>query len=255
MHNESPTLDRSAPTPIFRQLATWMREQVSTGAWRRGDQLPMEITLAEQLNVARGTLRKAVDQLIDEGLLVRVRGRGTFIAHDIVRSPLTSFLTTLAEELEQRGIDYTTHVLTQEVISAPPPIAAALGVEGSIFHLRRMRGDGEGSITLLDNWVVLPPLCAERAILVKQDYTENSLFGTLESDLGIALSRGSRTVSAIGADRNLARILGVPHGFPLIDMKQVTYDVSDRPVETSRIWIRSDRLRIRSIVHRAPLPS
>ena len=255
MHNESPTLDRSAPTPIFRQLATWMREQVSTGAWRRGDQLPMEITLAEQLNVARGTLRKAVDQLIDEGLLVRVRGRGTFIAHDIVRSPLTSSLTTLAEELEQRGIDYTTRVLTQEVIPAPPPIAVALGVEGSIFHLRRMRGDGEGSITLLDNWVVLPPLCAERAILVKQDYAENSLFGTLESDLGIALSHGSRTISAIGADRNLARILGVPHRFPLIDMKQVTYDASDRPVETSRIWIRPDRLRIHSIVHRAPLPS
>ncbi|MGJ9463976.1 GntR family transcriptional regulator [Actinotignum sp. GS-2025e] len=157
MHTESPGLDRNAPTPIFRQLATWMREQVSTGAWRRGDQLPMEITLAEQLNVARGTLRKAVDQLIDEGLLVRVRGRGTFIAHDIVRSPLTSSLTTLAEELEQRGIDYTTRVLAQEVIPAPPPIAAALGVDGNIFHLRRMRGDAEGSITLLDNWVILPP--------------------------------------------------------------------------------------------------
>ncbi|MGJ9463975.1 UTRA domain-containing protein [Actinotignum sp. GS-2025e] len=77
----------------------------------------------------------------------------------------------------------------------------------------------------------------------------------MENGLGIALSHGSRTISAVGADRNLARILAVPHGFPLIDMKQVTYDASDRPVETSRIWIRPDRLRIHSIVHRTPLPS
>lgn len=252
-----PTIDpdglrREEPTPVYRQLADLLRRRIATGEWPANHRLQTEPALARDLGVSRGTLRKALEILIGEGLLKSIHGRGTFVLPRGLAAPLGSELGTISEELAKQGIDFTTAVLAQAIVAAPAEVASALGLArgARVLRLERLRSDADGPIALLLNYVGGSDY--ELSRLEAVDFAARPLFEALEADLGWPLSYGRRTVDAVAATEQQGRRLAVGPGRPLLLLEQVTYVSDGTGVEYSHVWINPARMRVSSVVERHP---
>jgi len=245
---DGPSIDRSSVVPVYQQLMDWMVQNISTGTWGEGQQLPSEPLLAEELGVSRGTLRKAIGILIQRGLVVQTHGKGTFVAAAVIDQPLVSQLTSVSEEFIRSGTPFHTSVVGQRLLPAQPRPAAALGLEpgAPVLMLERIRGvDGQ---PLLFNESYLS---GERyGELVDTDFRQVRLFEVLESRYGLTLARAARTISAITASSRIAKALDVAVGAPILYSEQTVYSGDDEAVEFSKAWFRGDRFRLSSEVFR-----
>jgi GntR family transcriptional regulator len=192
--------------------------------------------------VSRGTLRRALQTLTDDGILTQVQGRGTFVADARPAAPVAQKLSTLSEDFAAQGIPLHTSVISAELVAAPASVARALKVARghAVLLLIRVRGTGDHAVALLHNYVRTD--AAPGIHLV--DFSEVSLFSVLEERYGLEIDSASRTFSAIGADAAVADMLGLPAGAPVQLLQQLTVLVDGRPVEYSDIWIDSEQLRI-----------
>src|SRR5664279_3850747 len=118
------TLNRTSPVPIYQQIVNWMRSQIAEGVWPEHFQLRSEIDLAQELGVNRGTLRNAIETLVDERLLIRIHGKGTYVAARVLEQPLAESLTTFSESLIDQNIPFKTQVLEQSVVMPDALIAS-----------------------------------------------------------------------------------------------------------------------------------
>lgn len=245
---EGSALRREVPAPLHRQISESFRARIASGEWPAHYRLKAEPELADELGVSRGTLRRALTTLIEEGLLRQVRGRGTFVTSATIEPGIAQRLSTLSEDLAAQGITTTTAVVESTLSPAPQPIAALLDVapEADMLHLVRTRSTDEGTVALIENYV--------RADLTPgiehTDFVTNSLFGTLEHRYRLRIATARRTFSAEAADARAAEALGVPLGSPIQYLQQVTYLQDGRPVEYSDVWIDSRRLRVTSMLAR-----
>lgn len=244
----SDQLDRGAPLPLHAQVSEAIRSRVVSGEWPPHYRLRTEPELAAEFGISRGTLRRALTTLIRDGLLVQVRGRGTFVTSTAIEPAIAQKLTTLSEDLARQGVDVTTQVLTHEVLAAPRPVAALLDVrpEQPVLRLSRLRSTPAGPVAFLVNFVRLD-LCPG---LEDADLNDHSLFGLLENRYGLKIATGRRTFKATTSSGDLSEHLGVADGFPLLYLEQITYLNDGRPVEYSDVWIHSDRMHVTSLLSR-----
>src|SRR5919205_3383809 len=138
-------LDYSSPVPLYHQAARVLEEAIEDGRLPRGSKLDSELDLAEQLGISRPTMRAAIKQLVDKGLLIRRRGIGTTVAPRPVRRAIA--LTSLYDDLEAAGREPVTRVLGFERVPCPPDIAEHLGLESgaTVLSLDRLRVANSGS--------------------------------------------------------------------------------------------------------------
>jgi DNA-binding GntR family transcriptional regulator len=243
-----PKLDRTQPTPIYQQIQEWMRANIESGIWGEHYQLTAEDELAAQLNVNRGTLRNAIKALIDEGLLIRIHGKGTFVAPRAVEQPLADSLTTFSESLIDQHIAFETRVIAAGVLMPEPSIAAALKLEPGepTFFLHRVRSIEGRPVTVLKNYVVAR-YCPG---IEEQDFTQRRLFEVLEESYHLSIVWGQRTFEAHGANDEVAALLGVEPGTPVMVVRQTSYLADDTPLEASVVWIIGDSFRLSTTVRR-----
>jgi len=237
-----------APATLHAQISTWMRGQVASGAWPAHYRLKPEPELAAELGVSRGTLRRALATLIAEGALVQVRGKGTFVTSTVVEPAIAQRLTSLSEDFADLGTPLVTKVLASSLVVPPAPVAALLDTRDGqqVLRLQRLRSTAAGPVALLANYVR-----ADLALGIETvDFESHTLFGVLEGRYGVHIATGRRTFSATAADEGAAAHLDVSPGSPLLHLEQVTYGASGGPIEYSDVWIRSDRLRVTSILTR-----
>lgn len=243
-----PLLDRTGPTPIHTQIRAWMVEQIESGAWPPRFKLKAEVDLAHDLDVSRGTVRKAIGDLIAEGLLTQIHGRGTFVAPHVVEQPLADRLVTFSEDLISKGIPFETQVLNQAVIAARGKIAGRLNlIPGErAFYLKRVRLVGGERVIVLHNYVVYA-MCPgiERA-----NFTADRLFQVLEETYQLRLLRGERTFQAQAAGAEVAELLHMAEGEPVMHVEQLTYLENGAVIECSELWLRGDCFRLVAAVNR-----
>jgi len=138
-------LDKTCPTPIYYQLKELIREKIENGEWQPGDLIPSERELCEQHGISRMTVRQALTELVNEGLLRRERGKGTFVAKPKIKQQLTQ-LTSFSEDMRARGKKPGAKILRLENTLAKPRVAKALQIEPEqrIVVIERLRlADGE----------------------------------------------------------------------------------------------------------------
>ncbi|MCZ7418449.1 MULTISPECIES: GntR family transcriptional regulator [unclassified Micromonospora] len=244
----SERLDRDAPVPLHAQVSEQIRARILSAEWPPHYRLRSEPELATELGISRGTLRRALSTLIRDGLLVQVRGRGTFVTSTAIEPSIAQKLTTLSEDFARQGVTVTTQVISREVMPAPSPVAALLDLRPgqSVLRLARLRSITAGPVAWLVNYVrvdLAPGL--EHA-----DLADRSLFGLLENDYGLKISTGRRTFTATAASGRTAAALEVPENFPLLYLEQITYLDDGRPIEYSDVWIHSERMRVTSLLSR-----
>ena len=232
-------INRSSKLPLYHQLYEIVRGEILGKKWLPGDMLPPESELIETYQVSRTTVRQVLDMLVNEGLIYRQRGRGTFVAHPTVEQAMVR-IVGFDEDMRQRELEPSTRVLSGELVSAPEDVAELLEIEPGeeLARLERLRlADGE-------------PICVEEAyllhrycpgVLEAEDYAAVSLREALDRNHGIRLSRAKQAIRATPASERLAEALGVPVGSALLYVERVSYSQQDLPVEVLRLYYRGDR--------------
>jgi DNA-binding GntR family transcriptional regulator len=221
----SITVDRTSPVPLYYQVAQVLERAIDAGDLVPGERLDNEIALAESLGLSRPTMRRAIQYLVDRGLLVRKRGVGTQVVHRAVRRPIE--LTSLYDDLAGEGRNPRTDVLRLEQVPASDTVAHVLGVaEGaSVLALERLRYADDEPLALLHNYLPhgLVPL-------TEDGLRAGGLYRTMRA-AGIRLHLASQVVGARVATAGEARLLAESRGAPLLTMRRTAYDDTGRVVE------------------------
>ncbi len=247
-HGAHAHISRSAPDPLHVQIAALFRDDILSGRWPAHYKLPPEPALAEELGVSRGTLRKALAILIDEGLLVQARGRGTFVTAGVLEPMIAQQLHSLSEDFRAQGFVLDTRVVSARLERLPLTVQALLGAPGSTPGLRlaRVFRGPQGPLAYLVN-CVRADLCPG---IEEVDFTRNSLFDVLERTYDLPIAEGRRTFSAEPAREDVAEALEVAAGTPVLYLEQVTYSRDGRAVEYSDVWINSTTVKVTSLLTR-----
>src|ERR687898_2312264 len=218
-------LDHASPVPLYHQAARILEEAIEDGRLPRGTRLESELDLAEQLGISRPTMRAAIKQLVDKGLLIRRRGIGTTVAPKPVRRAVA--LTSLYDDLKESGREPKTRVLAFEETPCPPEIAEELGLgpAAPVLRFERLRVAGPDPIALMNNLIPVGLLEIE-----KEDLERTGLYD-LFRESGIAPHVATQRVGACKAGAGEAELLEIEPGDPVLTMTRVAYDTNGRPIE------------------------
>ena len=219
------TIDRSSPVPLYFQVAQHLEDAIITGKIPPGTVFDNEVLLADQLGLSRPTMRRAMQHLVDKGLIVRRRGIGTRVVQPKVRRPLE--LTSLYDDLAGSGQAPTTDVLSFETIAASAEIAEPLGVDvdDEVVRIVRLRSARENPIAKMTNYLPVKAVDFDAEALV-----EHGLYELLRGQ-GVQLHSASQTVGARNSTAAEAKLLAEPRGAALLTMQRITYDDHGRVVE------------------------
>jgi GntR family transcriptional regulator len=232
----------NARLPLYAQLKENLIAAIGRGDLTPGDQIPSQRVLCERYGMSHMTVRRAINDLIGEGVIYTIPGKGLYVTerkYDAESSPLIGF----SEDMARRGMTATSQVLAAEPISASTVLAHALGVEvgATLVYLRRLRlADGEPMA--LQGSYLPHALCPG---LLEQDLATRSLFQLLREDYRLNLASGTTSVEAALADAEQARLLTLPLPAPLLIVEQLTYLDTGQAIEFVRTAYRADRYRLR----------
>ncbi len=219
-------------SPLYLQLARKLGEAVRSGRYQAHEALPSERTLSESLGVSRVTARKAIDQLVDQGLIVRKRGSGNYIAPHL-EQPL-SRLTSFSEELHRRGYTPSSRWLSRAITGATPDEQLSLGLSPSMQVARLERLRLADNVVMAYEVSVLP-----QSVLPHPEQVQASLYEYL-TRIGQSPVRALQHIRAINSQPRLADQLGIPVGQAVLFITRVGYLESGQAVELTHSYCHSD---------------
>jgi GntR family transcriptional regulator len=218
-------LDRTSPIPLYYQVARHLEQAIESGGLVPGTRFENELELADQLGLSRPTMRRAMQHLVDKGLLVRRRGVGTRVVSPKVRRSLE--LTSLHDDLIREGQRPSTKLLALSQLPAPVEIAAALNlrVGEPVIEIVRLRSAMDQPIAKLTNF-----LPAGLLRVGAEELESQGLYELLRA-AGIHLHSATQLIGARNATAAEARLLGEPRSAALLSMQRTTYDDHGAVVE------------------------
>lgn len=232
--NNRPAVRATSPTfsPLYRQIKDFMIRSLEAGEWGPGDAIPSEGELATRFNVSQGTVRKAIDEMAAENMLVRRQGKGTFVATHSDPRFFYRFLRLVPDD--GNAAHATSDPLSCATLAATPEVAAALGLvvgEQVLFVERLLRFRGEAVV--FDQIYLVGELFKGLA-LDRLRGGEKSLYSLFESDFGVRMISAEEHLRAVAADPYSAGMLGVATGDPLLLVERTAYSYGNKPVEWRR---------------------
>ena len=256
--------DLAAPSgpafsPLYRQIKELITRELQAGVWKPAEAIPSEQDLAARFKVSQGTVRKAIDELAAENLLVRRQGKGTFVATHAEQQIQYRFLRLMPDDGGAR--DMARRLLDCRRTRAPADVARMLGCKSgdAVVQLRRLlltptdslqaaavrRLPAEGSappaggsaaqykpVVLDEIWLpgnLFKGLTAERLA----DY-KGPMYGMFEAEFGVRMIRAEEKIRALPADADSAELLALPVGTPLLSVERLSFTYGDKPVELRR---------------------
>jgi len=237
----SDVIRRDSPIPYYFQLEGFLKEEIESGRWNPGQQIPSEAEFCEAFGVSRTVVRQALNELVNEGLLYRRRGKGSFVARPKIAESLVQNLTGFYEDMVAKGLTPITQVLEQKLIPASKKVAGMLSLkEGDqVIKMDRLRSINNEPILIVTTFIPYH-ICPT---LLEEDLTKRSLYAVLEDRYKLEIARGRRTLEAISASEEDAKLLGIEEGDPLVLLKSVSYLKDGRPIEYFEAKHRGDRSR------------
>ncbi len=188
-------ISNTTNTPIYEQLLAYFRHIIQTGEIKSGEQLITENAICETLGISRTTVRQAMNQLCEEGLVVRHRGRGSFVADKKLHRPI-NYLYNFTENMHEMGIQANSIVLSATVDFVDSHVRTKLNLpltQEKVFHLTRLRCANNEPILLEDTYI--PYYLCEG--IEKVDFSNHSLYQILEEHYSLSLYHATETIEAI----------------------------------------------------------
>jgi GntR family transcriptional regulator len=231
------------PTPLYAVLEAQIAAGIAGGEFPIGSQLPTEDNLVQRFAVSRTTVRKAIQNLSNRGLIEIRRGTGTFVTEPRITQDLTE-LTGFVEDMEALGHAATARLIDRIVIAADAEVAQhlALPVGTRVMRIRRVRLANGVDMSLDETY--LPLEIGEK--IVAHDLEAEPIFKLLEQRYDIPLLEAEYKLEAVSADQNVAAALGVEAGSPIFRIERTSYSVGDRPVDYEKLHYRGDLIRFRT---------
>ncbi len=245
---ERKAADRSAGSaaysPLYQQIKALLLESLDRGEWKPGEAIPSELDLAARYQVSQGTVRKAIDELAADNLLIRRQGKGTFVSTHHEARVRYRFLRLTPDDGHQAVTSSVIIECTR--VKTPVDIAALLNLRSSdtVVNIRRVLSfDGRPTI-LEDIWLpgsVFKGLTAET--LAKN---KGPLYAWFESKFGVSMVRADESLRALAASDEAANYLDIAEGAPLLQVERVSFTYGDRPMEVRRGLYLTDRFHYRN---------
>ncbi|TPK89564.1 GntR family transcriptional regulator [Mesorhizobium sp. B2-4-12] len=244
---EGAPLQSDGPEPLWRLAADAILHEIATGKLASGARLPPERDLFTRMSISRVTLRRALQSLVEEGVLTPSHGRGWYVSAKVPKE-FPNTLESFSETARRLGLTPSSDVLRAEEAPASLDEAEELSIApgATLFHLERIRRLDQVPVAVDTSFFAV----ALFPDLGRIDFRNASLFGLL-IDAGVDLARAETTIEARGADPALARHLDLDVGKSTLVMRQLIVDSAGRPLLSSTIRYAGDRYRLRTSFSRA----
>ena len=234
---------RRATDSLHAQVTDFVREKVYARQWGVSEPIPSEHELAEMLGLSRGTVKRGLRTLVDEGLLVQQSGRGTFVASPVMARSASGHLMSFAESMGEAGIAHVTRVVTREVRQASDLCARHLRIgEGERYlYLERVRSVDGRPVMYIESHLNLGACPG----LEDADFECESVFRAIERTSGRGIGGSEVTYSARVAGSRRGGLLQCDSHAPVLQMEQLVHLDDGTPVEWGSVWLPANRCVIK----------
>jgi GntR family transcriptional regulator len=227
-------------SPLYQQIKSLILRSLQSGEWRPGEAIPSEIELAARFKVSQGTVRKAVDELAAENLLMRRQGKGTFVATHAEEQVQYRFLRLAPDQPSPLPGSARREFLDCRRLRAPVDVARALQMKAGdmVVEVRRVLHFSGQPVVLDDIWLpghLFKGLTADRLTGYR-----GPMYGLFETEFGVRMIRAEEKLRAVAADETEAKLLEVDAGTPLLSVERLSFTYGDQPVELRRGLYRTD---------------
>jgi GntR family transcriptional regulator len=215
--------------PYYIQLIEVLNEKIAEGQWKPGDKIPSETELCVNYGVSRTVVRQALREIELDGLILRRKGKGTFVAQPKINESLVQKLTGFYQDMVDQGRKPVTKVLQFDVQPVVSKVAALLNLEpgAPVFCIERQRFVENVPVVLVTTYISYA-LCPT---LADYDLSNRSLYSLLEGEFGLVISHGRRTIEAVAASKREAQLLMVEEFDPLLLLESVICMEDGTPIE------------------------
>lgn len=228
-------------SPLYQQIKGLILQSLQAGEWKPGEVIPSEIELAARFRVSQGTVRKAIDELAAENLVVRRQGKGTFVATHAEQHVRYRFLKLMPDSGDRDSEGPASRdVLECRRVRATAEVARALALRSgdAVVQVRRVLAFGGVPTILEDLWL---PGAAFRGLSADQMAAyQGPTYALFELEFGVRMVRAEEKIRAIAADAAQAGLLAVPEGTPLLSVERLAFTYNDVPMEFRRGVYRTD---------------
>jgi GntR family transcriptional regulator len=231
-------------SPLYRQIKGLLLEGLRSGEWRPGESIPSEVDLAVRFRVSQGTVRKAIDELAAENLVVRRQGKGTFVATHGEPQVRFRFLRLAPDAGEPVAPDR--QLLEFRRVRAPVELARMLALRTGdpLVVLKRLLVFAGDPVVIEEVW--LPGTLFKGLTAQTVSEHRGALYNLFETQFGTRMVRAEERIKAVSADTASAKLLGIEPGHALLQADRLSYTYGDRPVEWRRGLYKTDRHFYRS---------
>jgi len=232
-------IDKNSPIPIYHQLEENIKSLIKNGNLKPGDIIPSEREYAEKYEISRMTVRQAISNLVNERLLYRIKGRGTFVMEKKIEQNLQG-LTSFTEDMRARGMQTSNQLLSFEIIPANKSLADDLGISehGPVYEIKRVRLADQIPMALEKTYI--------SANLVKgltEEVVQDSLYKYIEDTLQLKISGAFQLMEAAVANEEEVKYLEIPENSPILLMKRTTHFEDNTVFEVVQSSYRADRYK------------
>ncbi|MCL2694732.1 MAG: GntR family transcriptional regulator [Clostridiales bacterium] len=235
-------IDKTCAKPLHRQMEEAIRRRLHTGEWAPGAPIPSENELGNENGISRMTVRNVITKLVQEGLLFRIAGKGTFVSEEKIDAK-SLFYEGIREQLERLGYEVTTELLGVKACRGTKDVRQklALGAEEKVYVIQRRRGVKGKPLSLHISYI--PEKLAPG--LENQNLVEEQLCTILSKQYGLTRSRVYEELESVAASKTEADLLDIPAGHPLLLLQDTLVDKYGVPFEFAKVIFRGDKLKLR----------
>lgn len=232
--------------PIYVQIVDMIEDNINLSLWPEHYKLPDEVNYAKELGVSRGTLRTALDILYDKGLLIRIRGKGTFVKGKKIEQRLSSSLVSSSDELQRQGKKFTTKVIEVKIIDPDKNLKSVLSLKKNekVAYIERVRFVENKPALYLKNYVALK-YCQD---ILNDDLENERLFEIIKNKYGYEVLWGQRYFRAINADNLIANRLKLKKDEAVMLLQQTAFTYDNKPLEYSELYLNSQLFELMAVV-------
>ncbi len=231
-------LNKTIPTPLYYQLKKQILEKIIHNEFSINDQLPNELDMVELFDISRSTVRQAINELVSEGYLYRIKAKGTFISHPKVDESFFQQLESFNNEMIRKGLKPSTKVLALKKVTGNVEMNTQLSLplERPLIYLSRLRYANEEPVVYLETY-----LSGEFENLLKEDFAAQSLYSILEEKYNLRIERAIREIEAVNANPQEKKYLNLDKNNAICLVKTIAYANNGIPIEYSIARYRGDR--------------
>jgi GntR family transcriptional regulator len=241
---ESAADQAPAFSPLYQQIKELITRSLQGGEWLPGQSIPSEMELAARFRVSQGTVRKAVDELATENLLVRRQGKGTFVATHAEERTQYRFLRLMADAGGSPGLQRRLIGCRRQRVAADAARVLGLKSGDPVVEIRRVLLAGDAPVVLDE--ILLPGALFKGLTADRLSAWKGPMYRLFEAEFGVRMIRAEEKIRAVAAEESQALELGVAAGAPLLLVERLSFTYGDKPVELRRGLYRTEHHHYRN---------